>query len=168
MRPRNDQAIAGTLVEAFGLQHLQDARIADLEAAPRQMARAFGHLDRGLLVGDRASVVLQRRQQIGDLAERDQHGLFVARLAGAGAVDRRCALRLQRAAMKDRRGQAGEQVVAAEGVLDEVADPRCALGQRRAQRDVGIEARGGDADRGGGGVQLRLCLEDVGAAMDQR
>ena len=51
--------------------------------------------------------------------------------------------------------------------FEDAADARRPLRQRRAERDVGIEPRGRDADRGGRGVEVGFGLEDVGPLVNE-
>ena len=124
--------------------------------------------DRFLAIGDRARVALDRIEQIRGLAEGVEHGLAIGRIGSLGLIDRGALLGLQRAAVEDRCGEAGEDIEAAERAGEDIPDRRRALRQRAAERDIGIEIGRRDAHRGGGGVKIGLGLENVRPLVDQR
>src|SRR5207244_1258235 len=68
---------------------------------------------------------------------------------------------LQDAAVEDRGGDAGQQAPAAGGRVEDLLRMQRRLGQVRRQREVRVLGGDGDANRRGGGVQLRLGGQDV-------
>src|SRR3546814_6680086 len=75
---------------------------------------------------------------------------------------------LQRATVKDRSSQSGENIEAAERAAQHIAGIGSALFQRRAEPDVEVEPGLRNADRSGSGLEIGLCLKDVRTLVDER
>ena len=79
MRLRLEEAELRALTQALIIEDLQQTRIARLVALPRELQARLRGIPRIRLCGDELRIVVERIEQIGDLAEGIEYYLLVAR-----------------------------------------------------------------------------------------
>ena len=94
LRTGLDEVEFGKLLQALGIEHLDDARIADAVAEAGQAQRRVGRVQRLMLRSHRVRGIGQAMQVVGDLLEGGQNGLLIVaegRLVGVlrGTLARR-------------------------------------------------------------------------------
>ncbi len=155
------------LVGALHVEQREVAHRAEAVLARRQVERlARQRVGLGQAL-QRVGIEFDRAQGVGDVLEGDEDGLFVLRprlvVGGFGAA----LLGAQRTAVEDRLGHAGDDVPEQAARPEQPARLECLRADVRAQVDLRIERRRGDADLRAGVVQQGLAGPDVGALARQ-
>ena len=113
MRTGLDEVEFGKLLQALGVEHLDDARIADAVAEAGQAQRRAGRVQRLLLRSHRVRGIGQAMQVVGDLLEGDKNGLLIVAEGRLVGVLRGTLARGQFAAVKDRGRKSSDQAAPA-------------------------------------------------------
>ena len=95
-------------MDPLGVEHVEHAGIADLEAAPRQVERGAGDRQRLTLGVDRLLVMDQRLAQIGDLAERLEDCVMIGCAGRASLLGCRSGLSPSRRGIISQLSEAGD------------------------------------------------------------